>query len=266
MNDLKRYRLSGEPKSMRLYRYKSVDDRDVLPNGDSQEEMLSLSYSDHSIFNRFGNETERIRYNAVGKLVHKNFFTYNENEKLIMHYIHDPGGVSMKHLYRYDSKGVCRGMDSYIYGFIPADFTYYSKEKNGRSQAEIYDIEGELTEITLYTNDERGNLLELKKVWADGRIVEHYISTYDDQNRETERAGLVMDFCNRMVIRFDEKENELETIYYDRENKIEKHFINEYNYDIFGNWIKKTIFLNGTIQELEEREFVYYEKENNRKV
>ena len=262
MNDLKTYNLYGNPKTMCLYIYRILAEPGLTHNTDSQAGLLRLSYSDHSIFNRFGNETERIRMNAQNKMVFKDTFSFDKEDRLIMHYNHATDGFSMKHVYRYDKKGLCRGMDFYIYGFIPGEFHYYSEEKDGRSQSEVYDIEGELLWITYYTNDERGNLLELKKVWADGRIVEHYISTYDDQNRETERAGLVMDFCNRMVIRFDEKENESEIIHYDYKDRIEKHFVNEYTFDIFGNWIKKTIFLNGTIHVMEEREFVYYEKEN----
>ena len=258
MNDLKRYKLSGKPKSISLYRHILADDRDLLLNPDSDAGLLRLSYSDHSIFNQAGNETERVRLNAHNKLVHKNYFTYDESEKLIMHYVHEPGGVSMKYLYRYDSKGTCRGFDFYIYGFIPADFWHYTEEKDGRYQTEVYDIDGELTEITWFTKDANGNLVDLKRCRADGKVIEHYVSRYDDQNRESERTGLVMHFCNRMVRRFDEKENEKEMIFYDRENKIQKHFINEYSFDIFGNWIKKTVFLNGAIHEMEEREFIYY--------
>lgn len=232
----------------------------MIQTAGSQPDTLSLSYSDHSIFNRFGNETERIRMNAKDIMVFKDTFTYDENDRVIMHYNHDPGGVSMKHLYRYDSKGVCRGLDFYIYGFIPADFTYYSKEKNGRSQAEVYDIEGELTEITSYTHDEKGNLVELKRCGVDGRVIEHYVYKYSEQNRKKERTGLVMDFCNRMITRFDEKENESEIFYYDQQDRLEKHFVNEYTFDMIGNWIRKTVFLNGAIHEIEEREFVYYEK------
>ena len=260
MNDLKASKLFGNPRSMNEYRYFTSDEQGKSRVPGLEAGKLHLSYSDHTLFNRAGNITERTRYNAEDKLVHKNFFTYNESEKLIMHYIHEPGGVSMKHVYRYDHKGTCRGFDFYIYGFIPADFWHYTEEKDGRYQTEVYDIDGELTEITWFTKDANGNLVDLKRCRADGKVIEHYVSRYDDQNRETERTGLVMDFCNRMVIRFDEKENELETIYYDRKNKMEKHFTNEYTFDIFGNWLKKTIFLNGAIHELEEREFVYYEK------
>lgn len=161
-------------------------------------------------------------------------------------------------MYRYDSRGVCKGFDFYIYGFIPGEFCYYTDEKEGKYQLEVYDIEGELTGITYYSNDEKGNLVDLKRCLANGRILEHYITRYDDQNRETERTGLVMDFCSRLVIRFDEKENEKELIYYDRQDKIEKHFVNEYSFDSSGNWIRKTEFMNGALHEIEEREFVYY--------
>lgn len=258
MSDLKTSKLSGSPKSMREYRYHALVKRENPHVAGMLPSKFCLAYSDYSIFNRVGNITERTRLDAKSKLVHKNLFTYNESEKLVMHYMHESSGVSMKYLYHYDNKGACRGMDFYIYGFIPGCFHYYSEEKEGLTQAEVYDIEGELTEVTYYIKDEKGNLLDLKRCQADGKVIEHYISRYDNQNREMERTGLAMSFCNRMVIRFDNKENETEVICYGHDDRIEKHYVSEYNFDIHGNWIRKTVFLNGVMHELEEREFEYY--------
>lgn len=242
MNDLQTDNISGNIKTMNEYYYQLADEskREDYTFRLVSSGNFRLSYSDHSIFNRFGNATERKRLNAKGNLIHQNIFTHNQNNKLVMHYIFEPCGVSMKNLYRYDSTGTCRGMLFFIYGFVPSQFHQISETDHYRSQNDIYhinkDYDLELHRTIFYTNDDKGNLVEIKTCNANGKVMQRILSTYDLQNREKKRVIKDPNETTILIVHYDERGNEKESVYHDTENDIKKHYRNEYDFDHNGNF------------------------------
>jgi hypothetical protein len=161
---------------------------------------------------------------------------------------------------------------------------YYEYDKIGKLK-KVYekDLNGHQLSYELYSYNSNGLLT--KKEIKYPKFTESYTYKYNNQNlpietiwRDTEDGMLerkIFKYHNGVLIElrwenFDDNElegyivytfengNEKQIFEYDDENRIESEEINYYDYDIHGNWTRKTIISNNDKIFIVNREIEYY--------
>ncbi len=90
--------------------------------------------------------------------------------------------------------------------------------------------------------NEKGLCIESRRFAQDDELLEDLKYNYDKNGNLLERIFLFLEYCQKVVERYDNKHKIIEKITYASENQLENHQKNEYTFDDHGNWIRKIQF------------------------
>ncbi len=223
---------------------------------------------DKYVFNHKGQITEITRFDENNKMVWKNTLTHNGKDYWIEQSIYMPGGVSEKTICRLNKQGVRTGHEWYLdidfEGFFLAEIALYFYDKKGRIKGvEYYDTEAKLSRTEIDRHDSSGNLVETIERDPDNKIKSRLLDKFDKAGLKTER---IIEYCetnphfdhNKIVTKYDNRQNETFTKFYNRKNEIVKENAYEYIYNDYNNWEEMMVYENGKLVEIIRREIEYW--------
>jgi hypothetical protein len=176
-----------------------------------------------------GNLIESLHYNREGELWDKKAYKYDSKNNLLERLHIDKNTGKIKEKYKYDSYGNWNISDEGL------------KEK--------FDSKGRFQQIEFYSS---GKILYKKKYKynKDGCIMREY-----SKNGNLEKY-LKKDIENK-ILEVKKWKAEYDYNYDFTGMKLLYHETREYEYDSMNNWIKKTLYRNGSLYIIEERKIEY---------
>jgi hypothetical protein len=196
--------------------------------GEWEKDTDKITYQ---IFNEKGNEIEENEYKLDGSLYNRAICKYDvKDNRIEMDFYNSENCFLEKFTYNYDDKG----------NMI---------EKNG------YSFDDSLWSKIIYKYDLNGNNIE------ESNSKYKYIYKYDDKGNKTEYYNcLDSSFFTKTIYKYDEKGNYIEEIIYNLDGSIYSKYTFKYEYDSYGNWLKKIRYKGErkTLCLVTEREITYY--------
>lgn len=217
-------------------------------------------------------------FKSFTRFISKSIYKYDKKGNMIEFRKHQSGGWTDKvytgdlygeiNIYHYNKKGKIILEESVDWN-IEIGFIGYYTEKRGveriKNTNEIYKFY--LFKKYSYQYDDKGNKKEVFEYNTGGFLIGKQIFKYDDKGNMIEHEtyivkGSPMRLNGKSIFKYDEKGNVIEANYYCSDGSL--FLKNTFkcdesgnDYDEIGNWIKKTIFNNGTLSII-EREITYY--------
>lgn len=174
------------------------------------------------------------------------------------------GNFVSKFNYKYDNKG--DKIEEKLYnpdGSLTQKSTYEYDESGNQIVESRYNSTGSLTQKFTYEYDNNGNLSLGNGYNSNGRLWGKFRYAYDDRSNLIEESMYNQD--NKLSWKFtykhDDKGNQIEMNYYNYiqdTSFLEKTIYKYGDYDITGNWLKKTTFENDKPKGITERKIEYY--------
>jgi len=257
MSNLKSYHLFGKVKSTKECPYNVVIKNGEMSLGARTTDFLNLGEDCH-FFDPSGNLTENSIYDIEKNLVRKYTFHYDSEGRILELISKLKNQVDFRVEYLYDKEIRNIGWKEFFEEFLCV-ISLYCFDKDGNIFGEDrYDEHSVLTAKIRDKLNEKGLCIESRRLTHDDELVEHLKYLYDNNGNLLERVFLFQDYCHKVVERYDNKRNIVEKITYASEHQIEKHQINEYKFDEYGNWIKKIQFEDNIPVKIIERVIEYY--------
>lgn len=267
MKDLGQGILHGKVKMIKEYYFGYEYN---MKNAEVKYRWKNLPFKGHYkyLFNEKGQLTAIIRFDENDKMSWKNILTYNGKDYWIEQSIYMPGGVSDKTICSLNKQGVRTGHEWYVdiegEGFFLAEIALYFYDKKGRiKETEYYDTEAKLRKTETDHYDNSGNLVETIECDPDNKIKSRLLDKFDKAGLKTEciienyEANPRFDH-NKIVTKYDNRQNETSTKYYNRKNEIVKEMLFEYIYNDYNNWEEMMVYENGKLVEIIKREIEYF--------
>jgi YD repeat-containing protein len=234
-NSLKEYNLNGKVKSV-LHMEFSVVEKFGKPV------KSKVSYSDKSVFNKEGNNTEITRYRLDGSPSKTTQLTYYDNgDQLEFREFSLPGsefdsGSYHKFIYKYDSRN-----NIIEDNLLVLDIGYV----DGKNK---------------YEHDERGNVTIKRTINKFGEHMETTKYKYDKTGSRIEKLINSGERSFRTTYEYDVLRNKTKINIYDSDGLLHTKEVRKYiEYDHRKNWTKVVTTENGKTTVVTEREIDYYE-------
>ncbi|MCE3225682.1 MAG: hypothetical protein K0S32_233 [Bacteroidetes bacterium] len=237
-----------------------------LVNGDTTF-IFQNYFSDDSFilsYDEKGNSTERISFNSDGTVDEKYIYKFNTEGRLTEIIITDSlDKPKDKCTWKYDSEGnaVEKNMfmnDEHKNQRLIADYD----DNFNVTEQKLYSHSNELCFVYRFEYNEKG----YKTQWQvldpeDMGIFQCNKYSYDDKgNLITEDIYEFGDeLKSKKIFNYDSKNNlTREQNKHATKKTFDEDLVYKYEFDSIGNWIKKTIYKNGSLSSVIEREFEYY--------
>ncbi|CEN52128.1 conserved exported hypothetical protein [Capnocytophaga canimorsus] len=133
---------------------------------------------------------------------------------------------------------------------------YYVVEKFGEIQ------KGRIKSfITSYIYNEQGNLIEANRYNSDGNLYGKWTYKYDTNGNRIEANSYNSDgsLSGKTAFKYDTNGNRIEANRYNSDGSLYATDIYTYEYDKYGNWVKRIMYNNDKPESIDEREIEYYE-------
>lgn len=257
-NDLTELKLKGKIKSLSETTFKAIDKFGIIQKGD-----MIFPYKSFTLFNVKGNEIEKDGYNILygnGKQTYK---CDDDGNHIEWNTYNSDGILVQKYTYKIDNKGnVIEGNCYKPDGSFSRKYSNKYDDKGNNIEENHYGPDGSLYGKVTYKYNDKGNNIEQNWYMSDGSLTEKLIYKYDNMGNNIEEYSYKSDgsLNKKQTYKYDNKGNKIEFNLYNTEGSLDNTsiFTFNYNYDINGNWIKKTEFINGIPQKIIEREIKYY--------
>jgi len=256
-NDWTNSNLNGKIKSTKEKLYEAKDSFSDIAKGD-----LILSYE--TFYNKEGNKTEEIYYNANGEAQGPTKYGYNDDQKLIwIKRYSDQGVVYLENQFVYDESGKLIFLINLSDGkFSSKSQSIYNKEGTLVIESRLYTDEAmqNISSSSLYSYDSKGNNTEIKSYDATGKLTGRITMLYDKNNFiiEYDYYSASDELVEKVLIENDKYGNITGIAQYDSTGGLKSYSTTEYEYDKKGNWIKSIQRTNSEINSVNEREIIYY--------
>lgn len=225
----------------------------------------SLNSKDITKYDDLGNKIDWSFYDTNGTLYSKFIYSYDSNKNLIQDNNLDRyGDIELKRIYKYDDLGNLIVIDKY-------DVTgkMFSKElikydSNGNEiEVNSYGSNGGLTSKLSTEYDENENKINVSQFEKNGLIRFKSVYKYNKKGNKLEELKIEYDnygaLVNKNVTQFNDQGDIFETNSYDFLGNLKDNFIQKYEYDKKGNWVKCTLFKNKQVKSIYERNYEYYD-------
>lgn len=225
MNDLDHAGLKGKVKTVFETSYDSSQNKEVTSN-------------DTTTYNELGYILSLSMHHKEGDLVQYFFYKYNQNGKVTEITIESKiDSAFYKNLFTYDSAGILVATEYFKNGVIQKR-NKFEYTHGGNPVEYTYDSINTLTNKTVYTLNNRGNLLAEE---------ETYDARSDNMIKET-----------ATTYKYDAQNNPIEIIFH-----LENVFIgtNRYKHSLFdknNNWLKEVCHKPDSTVTITERKIEYY--------
>jgi hypothetical protein len=236
-------------------------------------ESISNSLSWVSLYNKKGNEIERVYGKTYFKGPKKHDYKYDENGNLIDIFAYQNDGQIYEHtkyiykngmkiemirkristsktqkiVYNYDSKGnnteiINHGWDGYLFSI--KKYEYDDNGKKTKMEEHSY-YKGQPRGKDIHVYDDRGNMIEERNITSDGTLMGKREYSYNKSNNIiTEKGYKGNELSVVWKYSYNNKGNLEEFIQYlgpEDKGIIDQHNKYEYLFDKEGNWIERTL-------------------------
>jgi YD repeat-containing protein len=205
-----------------------------------------------------GRRVETVHLGGDGQVVEIDTFAYDENGVLVERARHNgSGALRSKVVYRYDDDGK-RVEEDHYHSDGTLRYTTVRLYDEGGNELEyaFYHADGTPAQMAVFDKDigamqvlfaarsrfdVNGNELEYVSVDLDGDPLLWRNRSYQDSGSSTETSlyGEDGEIESRRIERVDEYNNLLETVSYDPDGIVTDGWVQEYDYDSFGNWVRQ---------------------------
>ena len=247
-------KLKGEVKSVKIALFRAVGESGMAREERPKQTLISS-------YDRSGNKTETLIYDAEGGLMQVYRYLYDSRDNLIVRSSYLPNGTRIqKDTYKYDSKGnLIENLRNNF--FLQQHTTFYvDYDKKSREQKVTRcDSDGEILAVRSFSYDRQGNKNEVSED-IELETLSYYSSVYDRNGNEIEsyEHDSEGNIVSRLVTEYDNNDQVIERISYRADGSTIRHKSYEYQYDQKQNWIKKTEFQNSIPLSISIREIEYY--------
>ncbi|MBK6344552.1 MAG: hypothetical protein IPF68_01240 [Bacteroidales bacterium] len=227
--DLKKLNLSGKISSINEKTYQPIISEDVISKG----RMVQWH---RNVFNSMGNKVEDLKFRADSSIDKKYVYSYtNEGFRKDLCIYSGDNLLTLKIEYKYDSEGrLLKDVSFNDKGQIEKEIAYLYGKDDFLTEVNILNPNGELQKKVRYVYSSSGFMAESNQYKANG---------------ELER---------RITYLQDLKGNNIEEKTYSFEGILLTSVLYKYEYDVWGNWIKKTSFSNEKPVSITERKIIYF--------
>ena len=197
-------------------------------------------------FDRQGNLTERLAYNADGSLHERAVFSYNTEENAREEQRFDAGSRLLQRIVSvYDGQG--RIAESRLYSAnVLTERVAFQRDPRGKEIAShTYQPQGELKGRTSTSYDDKKNIEQ--QLWHDADDVLRKKMDYhrDFQGTLVTRVAFVYSanaqLRERTDVHFNNNGDPTEQIVYEDDGRTQQREMFSYRYDAFGNWTTQTV-------------------------
>src|SRR5574343_171559 len=199
----------------------------------------SLNSKDITKYDDLGNKIDWSFYDTNGTLYSKFIYSYDSNKNLIQDNNLDRyGDIELKRIYKYDDNGNEIEVNSYgSNGGLTSKLSTEYDENENKINVSQFEKNGLIRFKSVYKYNKKGNKLEELKI-------------------EYDNYGALV---NKNVTQFNDQGDIFETNSYDFLGNLKDNFIQKYEYDKKGNWVKCTLFKNKQVKSIYERNYEYYD-------
>jgi len=215
----------------------------ICDSGYSTKEISGIRYTrlEWVIIFKFdnkGNEIEVDGFDGENAFKYKSLFTYYTDGKIEKQYYYRPGNtLRFTYVYNYDSNRHEVGYDLYARdedNFPDSKFIDSLDSKGNVIQKSLIE-QGQLTLRTFaIVHDDRGNIISSNFTNITDTLEDQF--KYDDSDNKTQQTCI------------EGRKNAIDSIRFKYTNK-----------DIYGNWLKKWVYKNDTLENGTHRKITYYE-------
>lgn len=241
-NDWARDKLSGQVKAYTEISHKAGERSGKIEEDRREREYDSDGYRIQKKYNHRGNLTEHGFYDSDGKLRGKQIYHYDpQGNRIELNAYDSSGNLREKWIARYDDNG--KRIEDSCYdsdGNFNVKDVYRYDEQGNQIATDHYDSDGLLLHKETSKYDKQGNRVEdshyrpdgsLLEKWtyrynAEGNLIEKYVDYSDDRKNE------------KWTYRYDSQGNQIEENHYESGRGVFTRWIDQYEYDAQGNWIK----------------------------
>lgn len=236
INDLEKYRLKGNVKSVMEIKYSKSD------NGDNAVKSKIL-FQKYTIFDIKGYETETTLFKNGGEFLSSKYIFGTADKQVEMNEYNSDGTLNLNVKYIFDDKGVrseaiYNWAEDYKIGDIVENTDYYYEV-----------ILNDLFAKVLYKYDYRGYCLEENYLKVDGSLSFKFVSKYDFRGNKLEMGYFHGNGRLSWMTKFkyDRYDNLIESRVY-KSNRIAVLSEYKYQFDDIGNWVtcneKRNVYVN----------------------
>jgi uncharacterized protein YxeA len=237
-------KLEGEVKSVKIALYR-------------EEQLVQTLISS---YDRRGNKTETLIYDAEGALVQVYRYVHDSRDQLLVRSSFHPNGHQIqKDIYRYDRKGNLIENERHNFSLQQHTTFYVEYDKKGREQkVSRHAADGKILSVRSFSYDRQGNKDELIED-AELGTLSYRQAVFDArgneiESREHDAAGNIL---VRSVTTYDDHDQVIGHISYRADGSVIRRKSYEYQYDLKQNWIKKTEYQDSLPLSVSLREIEY---------
>lgn len=242
---------------------KSVETYNMFATENMGEIITSDTISYKKIeLNEFGHIIREKSYNYFGNYYQNHSFQFTFNDKMLIEKseIDENNNLVYKYYHKYDEKnnliqvktfnpdGALAFLETYSYDkknnlikYEKSDISNLDANWGKSIKTLKYDTNNKLISATTQYKD---SSLQNREVYKYLKTNEYEITKYDSKNRINEFSK----YHNNLLV---------ESIFYETDGEIISHFIDEYEYDNKGNWIKIISTRNDRIFSIHTRTIRY---------
>ena len=257
-NDLQKESLKGNVKQVKQNNYFVLEKFGEVVQGSKK-----ITEKDNylKLYNEKGNKAEWFIYVMGTERYQKHVYKYIDSLSRIDEDLYRPdGSLDWKYIYKYDEKNNLIEENWYnADGRLCKRGKFKYDTKFNKTEANYYDGDGNLNCKYIYKYDDKGNQVEENMYNASDKLNWKHIYKYDDKGNLSENYEYKPDGKLKwgVVSKFDEMGNPTEKNTYKANGSMDSRRISSYEYDKFGNWIKK-ISKEDTDYTMTIREIEYY--------
>ena len=257
-SDLRNENLNGKISSIAEYSYQAINNLGKFEKGQRLREH-DFEYDKITSYNEQGYKISEKRYNSDGVLKEEYHYTYND-DGLLQNVINisSDGQKTGTDIYIYQDKVLMeKQMISEIFPSLNRTIKY-KYDSNGRI---IEEFGGFVPYISQKKYDDKGNIVELKSYRKDMVLLwEHHYKYNNKGILIEERAASIGDDYIEMVYKYeyDNRLNITKKQIFNINADLEKSLQFSYQYDKHGNWIGKTLIIDGEPKFIIERQISYF--------
>lgn len=285
INNVVKENLNGNVKSTRKLFFNAVQYYGAIVKD-------SLIFEDYIIYNKQGYLVEENNWDKVERISGRKIYNYDTNGNIFEEKYYVSGEkLDKRWIYKYDNNGnkIEEWKDSSNGSIYDRKIYQYDNIGNIIEVIE-YSLEGSIENRTAKKYNINNNIIE-EKTWytEDGQTGSKVTYKYDDYNNMIEDNAITylngekwmnriskyeydprgnkikaMHYLNDKImnsntLEYDDYNNEIETKNYNAEGDVTLFLVNQYEYDVQKNWIKKTLINNNNPVYVVERKIEYYD-------
>jgi hypothetical protein len=191
-------------------------------------------------YNKSGQKISKTEEWFNGKIITKDTFLYDGKGRMHLHYLLTPKGDWAPTEYIYDKAGNLVVKDMYKFDRDDTNKHLINWFKYDKRRTVIEDSSSSL--------DNQMSVKKHKYIYDSLRNLKEKITFSENGNVDTRDT----------IVQYDKHQNILTLILFDKNGSAQKTEYHKYIYDIKGNWVSDSLYVNDSLIKITNRRFEYF--------